>query len=174
VADEWYYASNGQPIGPVSSAALREMAASGTLLPTALVWKEGMSQWAPASATRGLFPTPVQAQAPARFPAPAPPAPEPPPEHHPYGDDEDVAQASVPARVKRGAGGMSSGAKAAMVGGIVFVLALALMVGIVVAVLVASTPANRSYTVNLNFEGQEDIRFLKFRQNHRVQITVPT
>lgn len=54
---EWYYAQNDEQLGPVSAAALREMAVQGRLRPHDLIWREGMQRWAPAHKVRGLFPT---------------------------------------------------------------------------------------------------------------------
>jgi len=44
----WYYAMNGQQQGPVSLDALQTMIRSGQLGADALVWREGMAEWAPA------------------------------------------------------------------------------------------------------------------------------
>jgi GYF domain 2 len=55
MASEWYYARDGQPMGPVSSAQLTQLAADGVLQPTDLVWKEGLAQWFQASSIKGLF-----------------------------------------------------------------------------------------------------------------------
>jgi hypothetical protein len=75
VADEWYYTRQGQQQGPVGAAQLKQLAASGQLLPTDLVWKEGLANWVPASSARGLFP-PAAAPASGRArPAPAGPVP---------------------------------------------------------------------------------------------------
>lgn len=52
---EWHVAIDGQEQGPVSGAQLRQMASSGRLSPTDLVWKEGMKDWVPASKVKGLF-----------------------------------------------------------------------------------------------------------------------
>jgi hypothetical protein len=71
MAEEWYFASNGQANGPVSVQALRAMAQNGGLAPSDLVWTSGMSDWVPASTTRGLFPKPVQVT---KNPAPVQPA----------------------------------------------------------------------------------------------------
>lgn len=51
----WHYQKDGQQHGPVPSQQLKELAASGHLLPTDLIWKEGMSDWVPASKLKGLF-----------------------------------------------------------------------------------------------------------------------
>src|SRR6516165_7164523 len=87
MAEEWYYTTDGQQTGPVPVTALREMAANGSLKPTDLVWKEGMSQWAPASCTRGLFPAPAVAPVEQVLPAARPVerrrGDEPPPDDYP-------------------------------------------------------------------------------------------
>lgn len=56
MADEWHYVVDGNKTGPVSAAALKELARSGRLSPADLIWKEGMGQWIPASRVKGLFP----------------------------------------------------------------------------------------------------------------------
>ena len=56
--DEWYYARGQERIGPVTQANLGAMAASGMLHPQNLVWREGMTDWAPASSVPGMFATP--------------------------------------------------------------------------------------------------------------------
>jgi serine/threonine protein kinase len=55
VATQWYYSRNGSNHGPVAGAELRALAVAGKLLPTDLVWKEGMALWQPASKVKGLF-----------------------------------------------------------------------------------------------------------------------
>lgn len=75
MASEWYYTSNGkQAPGPVSSSQLRELAATGRLLPTDLVWKEGMENWEPAGSIKSLFPQGAKAAEPANPPVAAAPA----------------------------------------------------------------------------------------------------
>ncbi|MGQ9574303.1 MAG: DUF4339 domain-containing protein [Thermoguttaceae bacterium] len=59
MADQWYYAHQGQQAGPVSTEQLRELAASGRLQPGDLVWKQGMAAWAAASTVEGLFAAPA-------------------------------------------------------------------------------------------------------------------
>ena len=69
MALEWHYrGDDGQQQGPISSAQLKQLADSGRLLPTALVWTQGMQQWAAASSVKNLF----NAAAPAMTPASAP------------------------------------------------------------------------------------------------------
>lgn len=56
MANEWHYTLNGQPAAvPVSAAQLKQLAATGQLKPTDLVWQDGMLEWAPASSVKGLF-----------------------------------------------------------------------------------------------------------------------
>lgn len=57
MADEWHFVLDGKKTGPVTAAALKELARSGKLSQTGLIWKEGMPQWIPASRVKGLFPT---------------------------------------------------------------------------------------------------------------------
>jgi hypothetical protein len=68
---EWYYARDNQRLGPVSTEQLKQLASSGQLGQTDLVWKDGMGNWAAANTVPGLagFFTPF---APAPAPAPAP------------------------------------------------------------------------------------------------------
>src|SRR5437660_3986081 len=64
MATDWFYTLNGeQAPAPATAEQLRQLAASGQLLPTDMVWREGMTGWAPASSIKGLF-------APARAPDP--------------------------------------------------------------------------------------------------------
>lgn len=56
MAQEWHYAKDGQRHGPITSRQLRELAASGELRPTDLVWTEGKDEWKPASKIKGLLP----------------------------------------------------------------------------------------------------------------------
>jgi hypothetical protein len=52
---DWYYTKDGQQQGPVTSAQLRQLAQSGELQPTDMVFKEGGSQWVAASTIANLF-----------------------------------------------------------------------------------------------------------------------
>lgn len=56
----WYYESIGQPMGPISQEAIELLVRDGLILRSTLVWKQGMSNWAPADQTEllGLFSTP--------------------------------------------------------------------------------------------------------------------
>jgi len=88
---EWYYSQNSTQLGPVSDAQLRAMLASGDLAATELVWREGMRDWAIASAVAELassLPNPgltgggVPPRPPQAVPHPSPYAP--PSGHLPY------------------------------------------------------------------------------------------
>lgn len=54
---DWYYAKDGQQFGPISSQQLKQLAASGGLVPEDLVFREGSKDWVAASTVQGLFPT---------------------------------------------------------------------------------------------------------------------
>src|SRR3954447_10784456 len=46
--DAWFFARGGQQVGPVTIDALRAMVQAGQVLPTELVWKDGMPNWTEA------------------------------------------------------------------------------------------------------------------------------
>ena len=71
MATEWHYSKGGQQHGPISAADLNALAKSGELLPTDMIWKEGMAEWKPAGSLKGLFP-PTTAPAPKKAPPPLP------------------------------------------------------------------------------------------------------
>ena len=48
-AADWYYLEEGGSRGPVPASQLRQLVASGVLSPDTLVWREGMTDWLPAS-----------------------------------------------------------------------------------------------------------------------------
>ena len=62
---QWYYSNNGAQTGPVSAEDLKSMLADGRVKSTDMVWREGMSDWVPASSVGELAvsaaPAPVQA-----------------------------------------------------------------------------------------------------------------
>ncbi len=54
--DAWFYASEGERIGPVTLADLRVKAQEGSLNPRLdMVWSHGMDDWKPAGEIEGLF-----------------------------------------------------------------------------------------------------------------------
>ncbi|MDA0285509.1 MAG: GYF domain-containing protein, partial [Planctomycetota bacterium] len=76
----WHYTINNETLGPVSSRELRQLAESGTLSPDDLVWREGTTDWVPASSVKGLqfgpTPPPVSVSPPpAAVPSPLPASP---------------------------------------------------------------------------------------------------
>jgi len=44
---QWYYEQAGQSIGPISGDRIRQLFATGQVLPTTLVWCESLSDWTP-------------------------------------------------------------------------------------------------------------------------------
>jgi GYF domain 2 len=55
MASEWYIARDGNKVGPLSSAQLRELAKTGQLKPADMLWKKGKEKWVTASTINGLF-----------------------------------------------------------------------------------------------------------------------
>lgn len=85
MADEWYYAREGEEYGPVSAARLKQLAGAGQLQPTDLVWKTGMDKRVPARTVKGLWGDSVPGAAKPPAAPPPPPQRKPPP---PVDDDE--------------------------------------------------------------------------------------
>jgi hypothetical protein len=77
MASQWYYMDQGQRRGPLSSVQLKELADSGRLQPTDLLWKEGLAKWEAAGNVKGLFatatPPPLPLQPPAAHTSDLPP-----------------------------------------------------------------------------------------------------
>jgi hypothetical protein len=61
MSQEWYYAKGEHKKGPITSDQFRNLAKSGALKPTDLVWTEGMADWGKARTVRGIFPDVEQA-----------------------------------------------------------------------------------------------------------------
>ena len=70
MAEQWYYAQQGQRKGPVSEREIRQLISSSQLQPTDLVWKQGMAQWTKAS--QFFPPPPSDPNAPPPVPQPQP------------------------------------------------------------------------------------------------------
>lgn len=51
---QWYYSNNGAQTGPVSAEDLKLMLADGRVRSTDMVWREGMTDWVPASSVGEL------------------------------------------------------------------------------------------------------------------------
>lgn len=54
VDSEWYYARDGRQIGPVSFEIIQQLASSGQLYATDLLWTEGMDDWRLAGQVEGI------------------------------------------------------------------------------------------------------------------------
>ena len=67
MSQQWYWCRGGQRFGPVSREELSNLAASGQVQPTDLVWCQGMADWMPGNQVQGFFPPPDP-----RFPPPPP------------------------------------------------------------------------------------------------------
>jgi hypothetical protein len=52
---EWYVTRQGQQMGPFTAGQLKQMAGRGEIDASDLVWKQGMTKWAPASQVKGLL-----------------------------------------------------------------------------------------------------------------------
>lgn len=59
MADQWYVGRSGQRAGPYTTEQVRQMAAAGQLLPSDLLWKDGLENWVPLTQVKGLLPTGV-------------------------------------------------------------------------------------------------------------------
>ena len=75
--DRWFYVLHRQPQGPLQWTEIRDLARTGVLSPTTLVWGEGMDEWKPATDIPRLFAPKtgvhsIQPEQPTRE-APAPP-----------------------------------------------------------------------------------------------------
>ena len=55
MAEEWFYTTNKQQMGPVSWKELVELAEVGILKPHDMVWTDGMGEWVKAINKKGLF-----------------------------------------------------------------------------------------------------------------------
>src|SRR5262249_370221 len=55
MTEQWYCCRDGQRFGPFSAEQLRQMASARQLLPTDMIWRDGMSGWSPARSVAGVF-----------------------------------------------------------------------------------------------------------------------
>ena len=55
MASMWYYIHEGRQYGPVSGAEIKKLAAGGQLLPTDLVWKDGMPEMGTCQPDQGGY-----------------------------------------------------------------------------------------------------------------------
>lgn len=61
--DAWYYARDGQQLGPVSREELQRLIATGRAHSAEYVWTDGMADWQPANRVPGLVAAPPLAAA---------------------------------------------------------------------------------------------------------------
>lgn len=54
-ADQWWFARDGEAVGPVSYSELKRLSSVNELTPASLVWSGGMVQWLPAGEATSLF-----------------------------------------------------------------------------------------------------------------------
>lgn len=54
----WYYADGSRQVGPIEESALDDLVHAGVVRDDTLVWRDGMPNWQPHSAVRGLRPPP--------------------------------------------------------------------------------------------------------------------
>jgi hypothetical protein len=74
VPSEWHYTLGGQQMAtPVPAAELKRLAAAGQLLPTDMVWREGMANWVTAASIKELFPPAKSAEGSSELLLPPPP-----------------------------------------------------------------------------------------------------
>lgn len=51
----WYYSKSDKQFGPISFSKLRNLVSANQLLPTDMIWKEGMDKWVTANTVQELF-----------------------------------------------------------------------------------------------------------------------
>jgi GYF domain 2 len=164
---EWYYTTNNQQMGPISWDELRQLASTGLLHPTDMVWKEGMVDWAKADRTDGLFSERAAPRREERYDEDRPR-----PRSRDSRDDDDYDDR--PRRRRRpAASGMPLGAKVAIIGGSIAVGLLILVVIIVLLVRGGNSPVlgPNAYRITL-FPRQENVRLVRFNAGQNVRITV--
>lgn len=140
----WYYTTGGKQMEPVTAAELRQLAGSGFLQPSDLIWKEGMANWVKASTMKNLFPA---AAGPARVVVvePEPEVEAPRKRRAALDDDEDSPRRSrrrsrddddddFGRRIRKPTKGWSGLTIGLVIGGVVFTL----LVGVITIALIAT------------------------------------
>ncbi len=70
MSSQWYYTKNGEKCGPITDLQLKQLAESGEIKPTDMLWKEGMAEWKSANLFKALFNSaPMAPQPPEQFSA---------------------------------------------------------------------------------------------------------
>ena len=54
--EQWFLGANGQQLGPFDRNGLAQQLSAGTLTANTLVWRNGMTGWAPAGQVPELAP----------------------------------------------------------------------------------------------------------------------
>lgn len=167
---EWYYTTNNQQMGPISWDELRQLASTGLLHPSDMVWKEGMVDWVKADRTDGLFSERVAPRREGRDERSEDDRQR--PRSRDSRDDDDYDDR--PRRRRRPVStGMPLGAKVAIIGGSIAVGLLILVVIIVLLVRGGNSavvgPNHFNFTL---FQGQERTFFVRFNAGQNVRATV--
>jgi hypothetical protein len=55
MADQWYYGRDGEILGPFTSVQLKELATTGTIHPTDMIWKNDIAAGVAAAKVKKLF-----------------------------------------------------------------------------------------------------------------------
>jgi hypothetical protein len=195
--EEWYYTTNNQQMGPVSWDELRQLASTGLLKPSDLVWKDGIGDWVKAERREGLFTTRPRAARTAEPRTAEPRTAEPrraelaaEADDRPRGrsrrddddydddrprrrrdEDDDYDDDRPRRRRRRASEGMPVGAKVAIIGGSVALGVLILIVVIVFVVRGGGSGGVQNFTVIVP-ERQEHFRFIRLSGGQNVRISV--
>lgn len=70
---QWYYANDGQRLGPVPHAELERLVQTGTIVADTLVWRQGMDRWQTLAEVKAADPSLIN-DAPPPLPPPEPEA----------------------------------------------------------------------------------------------------
>jgi hypothetical protein len=100
---EWHYAKNRQKVGPVSLGELKQLLASGTLLPSDMILRPGTARWLSAASIPEVSPAAASSPPPGTKPSSPPKsvAPAPPPSGaKPSSPPKSVAPAAPPMGAK--------------------------------------------------------------------------
>jgi hypothetical protein len=182
MAAEWFYTTNKQQMGPVSWDELQQLASSGLLKPSDLVWSEGMAEWVKAVRQNGLFPDSAAPTAVTAEADEADEAPPPPPKRSATRkrideelDEHDEGERRQRRKAKKGSG---AGLKIGLIIGVVVLVLIVMGCGLigVLAIIFGGSlfgggVGGGDYTTNLAPNTHHD-RTFTFTRGQRVTITV--
>jgi hypothetical protein len=180
MADLWHYTSEGKRMEPVTGGELRQLATAGFLRPDDLVWKQGMTEWAPASSVSGLFSADLAVASAVATPADEPPATfevtRPAPQRRSEIDEDDAPQRRRRRSADDDAPRRRSPQKATgpnwglivglIVGGVVVLVVVAVAIGVAISLgggnrsFEATLQADRFQTQDFFFKGNTAYQFL--------------